>query len=93
MLGATIENISASFILPYANCDLNLTTTELGLFSSMPFCGIVVTAYFWGFLADTIGRRRVILFASFLTFFSSFLSGFMTNTFLLILSRFFVGCL
>lgn len=35
LMGATIENISVSFVLPYANCDLHLTTTEQGLVSSI----------------------------------------------------------
>lgn len=46
-MGATVENISISFVLPNANCDLKLTTTEQGLVSSIAFLGIVVSSHFW----------------------------------------------
>lgn len=54
IMGATIENISIAFVLPYANCDLNMTTTELGLVSSIAFFGIVISSHFWGFVHTSI---------------------------------------
>lgn len=93
MVGATIENIVGSFILPYANCELHMSTAEAGLFSSVPFMGIVCSSHLWGFLADTCGRLKVMRYASFLAFVCSFLSAFMTDTVLWMISRFFVGVL
>lgn len=92
-MGATIENISIAFVLPYANCDLNMTTTELGLVSSIAFLGIVVSSHFWGFLADTWGRKKVIRLAATCALISAFLSAFATNAPLLIVLRLIVGIL
>lgn len=93
MVGATIENISASFVLPYANCELHMTTAELGLFSSVPFMGIVCSSHIWGFLADTCGRLKVMRYATFFAFVMSFISAFMVDTLFWMISRFFVGVL
>lgn len=63
IMGATIENISIAFALPYANCDLKMTTTEIGLVSSIAFLGIVVSSHFWGFMA--VRMKQLILFADY----------------------------
>lgn len=53
ILGSGIENTNISYILPYAKCDLELTTGEQGLLSAISYFGIVFTSHMWGFLADT----------------------------------------
>lgn len=93
IMGATIENLSLAFVLSYANCDLNMSTTELGLTSSIPFFGIIVSSHFWGFMADTWGRKNVMRLCSICSVISSILSAFATNAPLLILLRCFVGIL
>lgn len=93
MMGAQIENISVAFMLPYANCDLNMTTTEQGLVSSIAFLGIVLSSHFWGFLADTWGRKKVIHLCAICAFISAFSSAFTINAATLILFRFIVGIL
>lgn len=57
------ENIGISFLIPAAQCDLNLSTADKGLLSGMVSLGIMVSSLFWGFLADTRGRRFTILVA------------------------------
>lgn len=92
-MGTVLENVCVSYILPYAKCDLKLTTSEQGLLSSISFLGIVCTSHFWGFLADTIGRRKVMRIAAFFGFVFSFLSAFAMNTTMLIVFRFLSGAL
>lgn len=53
VLGSAIENTNISYILPYAKCDLELTTQQQGLLSAISYLGIVFTSHLWGFLADT----------------------------------------
>lgn len=93
LLGSAVENTSVSYILPYAKCDLKLTTEEQGLLSAVSYLGIVFTSHFWGFLADTWGRQKVLRVAAIGAFIFSFSSAFAVNTVSMILLRFFAGAL
>lgn len=93
MAGANVDGFILSFVLPYVKCDLKLSLAEQGTLNSVPFAGLVLTSYFWGFLLDTCGRKRIISLASFGGFVFSFLSGFVTNIYLLLLLRFLSGAL
>lgn len=59
-----MDVISMSFILPSAQCDLHLNTQTKGWLNSIIFIGMMVGAYFWGSLADTMGRKRVLIVIS-----------------------------
>lgn len=88
-----LETAAMGFILPIAQCDLNLTNQDKGVLSAISFAGIITSSHLWGFLADTKGRRRVIrptLLAGFIvTLFSSF-----SHTFwVMVLLRFINGFL
>lgn len=93
VLGSVVENINISYILPYARCDLELTTTEQGLLNSVSFLGIVVSSHFWGFMADTWGRQKVIRIALLGGFICSILSAGAMNVSVLLVLRFLVGLL
>lgn len=93
IMGAALENVNLSYVLPYAKCDLKLSLAEQGVLTSVSFLGIVSTSYFWGFLADTWGRQKVLCVAGLCGFCLSFSSGFATNTTFLIILRFLAGAL
>lgn len=93
IMGAAVENVNISYISPYAKCDLKLTIAQQGVLSSVSFLGIVSTSYFWGFLADTWGRQKVLSVAAFGGFFFSLLSAFATNTEAVISLRFLAGAM
>lgn len=93
ILGSAIENTCISYIMPYAKCDLNLTTSEQGLLSAVSYLGIVFTSHIWGFLADTWGRQKVLRVAATGAFIFSFSSAFAVNTLSMILLRFTAGAL
>lgn len=93
MMGAQIENISIAFVLPYANCDLNMTLAEQGLVSSIAFLGIVISSHFWGFMCDTWGRQKVIRLCSACALLGALSSAFAINATTLILLRLCVGIL
>lgn len=90
-MGAALENVNISYILSYAKCDLKLSIGEQGVLTSVSFLGIVSTSYFWGFLADTWGRQKVLSVAALSGFCFSFISAFATNTSILISLRFLSG--
>lgn len=61
-----MDVISMSFILPSAQCDLDLNTQTKGWLNSIIFIGMMVGAYVWGSIADTVGRRKVLIVISFM---------------------------
>jgi VNT family MFS transporter (synaptic vesicle glycoprotein 2) len=79
-----LEATSIGMVLPIAECELNLSNTHKGFLGSISYIGIIVSSHFWGFMADTRGRRKVLVpalfFASFFTLISSFATSFWTLT-------------
>ncbi|XP_076251962.1 synaptic vesicle glycoprotein 2B-like isoform X3 [Rhynchophorus ferrugineus] len=59
-LSVQSETAVMSYIIPMAVCDLNLTSNQKGLLNSMAFLGMVLSGFFWGFLVDTLGRRKML---------------------------------
>ncbi|CRK91005.1 CLUMA_CG004693, isoform A [Clunio marinus] len=90
-----LETVSINFVLPVAQCDLNLTNSNKGILSAVGFIGIIISSHLWGFLADTRGRKFVIvptLFIAFLiTVVSSFAKSFWFMVFLRFLNGFFIS--
>ncbi|XP_067008347.2 synaptic vesicle glycoprotein 2B isoform X2 [Anabrus simplex] len=52
-----------SFVLPAAQCDFDMTSEDKGWLTAAPMLGMVVGSYFWGCLADTQGRKYVLVAA------------------------------
>lgn len=77
--------------MPQIRCDLNLSTAEQGLLSSISYLGIVSSSHIWGFLADTWGRQKVLRLTTFGGFVTCFASAFAWNTWSLIFLRFVGG--
>lgn len=45
IMGASLENMSIGYVMPYAKCDLNLTPSEQGVLAAISYLGIVSTSY------------------------------------------------
>jgi MFS transporter, VNT family, synaptic vesicle glycoprotein 2 len=88
-----LETVSINFILPVAQCDLNLTTSDKGVLSAVGFIGIIVSSHLWGFLADTRGRKTVIVPTLFIAFGITIVSSFVSNFKFLVVLRFLNGFL
>ncbi|XP_068578940.1 synaptic vesicle glycoprotein 2C [Cebidichthys violaceus] len=56
-----VEILCVSFLLPTARCDLQLSSSDMGLLTASIFLGMMVGGYTWGYLADQRGRRRVLV--------------------------------
>lgn len=75
LMGMIMQSLALGYILPAAQCDLELTLQLRGWLSAIPFLAIILTSYFWGWLADTQGRRPVMLFSMLISaIFSAFAS-------------------
>lgn len=61
VLAMAMETFGTSYVATACACDLRLSTATKGLVSAMPMLGIVLSSHLWGWLADTRGRRFVLL--------------------------------
>ncbi|XP_050667071.1 synaptic vesicle glycoprotein 2B [Leptidea sinapis] len=86
-----MDVISMSFILPSAQCDLNLTTQTKGWLNSIIFIGMMVGAYAWGSVADSLGRKRVLIVISIINGLAIVASSFSQNYELFMFFRFVNG--
>ncbi|KAL3883756.1 hypothetical protein ACJMK2_029988 [Sinanodonta woodiana] len=58
-----VEILSVSFMLPSAECDLNLSSADKGWLNAIVFVGMMVGGYFWGSMADRAGRRSILMWS------------------------------
>lgn len=88
-----LETVNINFVLPVAQCDLNMTTENKGMLSGIAFIGIIVSSHFWGFMADTRGRKAVMVPTLFIAFAITIASSFTKSFWLLVFLRFLNGVL
>lgn len=86
-----MDVISMSFILPSAQCDLDLSTQTKGWLNSIIFIGMMVGAYAWGSVADTLGRKKVLIVISIVNGIAIVASSFSQNFEMFMLFRFING--
>ncbi|KAJ8730623.1 hypothetical protein PYW08_002036 [Mythimna loreyi] len=77
LMAAILEPVGYSFVLPAAMCDLEMTDSQRGFIASIPYIGIVITSFPWGYLVDTRGRKPVLIYSSLLAGLFGIASGFM----------------
>lgn len=94
ILGCVVlETVGINFVLPVAQCDLDLSTRDKGVLSAIGFVGMIVSSHLWGFLADTRGRKTVIVPTLFIAFVITIISSFAKSFWFLVLMRFLNGFL
>lgn len=93
MASAYIELTSVNFILPIAQCDLDLSTSDKGILSAIGYVGLILSSHFWGFLADTKGRKATLVPSLVLAFTTTLVTSFVNNFWLLVFLRFLNGFL
>lgn len=91
LLASVNESICIGMFVPSAKCDLEFTNFEQGLLNSVGFLGVLVSSHFWGFLADTWGRKKVLQIGVLLGCVFSILSSLSLTVWTIIALRFCVG--
>jgi hypothetical protein len=56
-----VEILCVSFILPSADCDLDLTPLMKGVLTAIIFFGMMIGGYMWGCLGDSLGRKNTLV--------------------------------
>ncbi|XP_057356641.1 synaptic vesicle glycoprotein 2A isoform X2 [Manis pentadactyla] len=90
-----VEVFVVGFVLPSAEKDMCLSDSNKGMLGLIVYLGMLVGAFFWGGLADRLGRRQCLLISlsvnSVFAFFSSFVQGYGTFLFCRLLSGVGIG--
>ena len=55
-----VDTLCLGFVIPLAECDLQLDTFRKGLLTSASFFGIATASHVSGFLTDSWGRKKAI---------------------------------
>lgn len=92
-MAVIIEGLNMGFVLPLAKCDLAITATQQGIINAIGFISFVLASYFWGLMADTIGRIKILRISLAMSFLFCTLSSFSWNSDSLLWTRFVAGIL
>ncbi|XP_024945351.1 synaptic vesicle glycoprotein 2B [Cephus cinctus] len=80
-----------SFVLPAAQCDLQMDSTSKGYLTASPMLGMVIGSYIWGCLADTKGRKIVLIATLLMDGIVGIVSSFVQYYWVFLAFRFFNG--
>jgi len=86
-----IEILCISFLLPSAECDLELTGARKGNLTLILFVGMLIGGYIWGSLADIFGRRNILINAMLVNAAACIASSFSQDYYTFLTLRFFSG--
>ncbi|PSN56139.1 hypothetical protein C0J52_03326 [Blattella germanica] len=85
------DTTTMSYVLPSAECDLNLSNFNKGVLNSVVYAGMISSAFLWGFLSDTFGRWKLLFAGYFLLATIMILSSFSQVFWVLTIFKFFGG--
>ncbi|CAH0673774.1 unnamed protein product [Spodoptera exigua] len=86
-----LSTTTLSFVLPAAEYDFHLSSSDKGRLTATPLIGMCVGSYFWGNLADARGRKKAIIGALLLDALAAFLSSVVQSFPAFLACRFFSG--
>ncbi|KAJ8669105.1 hypothetical protein QAD02_000364 [Eretmocerus hayati] len=88
---SVLDTSTASMIVPAAGCDLDLTFLRKGVLNAVVYAGMISSAFLWGFIADTFGRKPLVFYGYLLDAILNMFSGFSQNFFVLAAFKFACG--
>ncbi|XP_023013525.2 synaptic vesicle glycoprotein 2B [Leptinotarsa decemlineata] len=90
-LSQAFEQMTLSFVIPIAQCDLHLTLEDKGMLNAIAFAGMISSGFVSGYLCDFFGRRKMIIIGHTLQAFFTILAS-LSQTFpMLMAAKFFSG--
>ncbi|XP_067013217.2 synaptic vesicle glycoprotein 2B [Anabrus simplex] len=91
LMSTIVEMLSTGYVLPSAECDLGISTQLKGIVNAIAFLGMLFSSHLWGFLADTKGRRKILILTLVMDGLCTVLSSLSHHVWLLMVFRFFNG--
>lgn len=58
---SNLDTSALSFAFPAASCELKLTSYDRGILNGTIYAGMIGSAFLWGYLSDTYGRRKLLI--------------------------------
>ncbi|NXF06181.1 SV2C protein, partial [Smithornis capensis] len=86
-----VEVFVVGFVLPSAETDMCIPNSGSGWLGNIVYLGMMVGAFFWGGLADKVGRRQSLLICMSVNGFFAFLSSFVQGYGFFLFCRLFSG--
>ncbi|CAG9856907.1 unnamed protein product [Phyllotreta striolata] len=62
-----LNTVELSYVLPVAQCDLELSLEDKGFLNGAMFAGMITSGLFWGYISDALGRKRIIVYGYLVT--------------------------
>ncbi|CAH2042667.1 unnamed protein product, partial [Iphiclides podalirius] len=90
--GVLVTN-TTPYILPIAECDLNMSLLQKGLLNAVPYIGMTLVSIIAGFLTDTFGRKIFLVSGFGGLFLFSVVAGSSQTYEVLVMAKFFEGIL
>lgn len=88
---SVFDTKTMSYVAPVAQCDLELSLEDKGLLNAITYIGILSSGFIWGFLADTYGRKRLLVLCYLLDTVFIFLAGISQNFTMLLVTKYLAG--
>ncbi|CAH2040144.1 unnamed protein product, partial [Iphiclides podalirius] len=92
IMGMAFEIFSVSYLVPASACELETVSSQQGMMAGTPMFGIIVSSHFWGYMADTKGRRRILCWCLSLGFCTGALATLSPNWIVFTLLKFASSC-
>ncbi|XP_038220267.1 synaptic vesicle glycoprotein 2A-like [Zerene cesonia] len=84
---------AASYIFTRAHCDMELKLLDMGTVNAITYGGMIASAMLWGFLSDTLGRRKILVWGFFCSGLVEITAAMSQNFTMLLVTRFASGFL
>ncbi|XP_064212298.1 synaptic vesicle glycoprotein 2C [Tribolium castaneum] len=85
------ETTTMSYVFPAAQCDLSLTLENKGFLNAITYIGMISSAFVWGYLCDTLGRKKLLAIGLFLDGIFVLMSASSQNATILMIAKFLGG--
>ncbi|XP_063226481.1 uncharacterized protein LOC134533129 [Bacillus rossius redtenbacheri] len=89
--GVVFQLYVTSYLLPSVQCDFKINAQEKGLLTSISYIGVMLGSYLWGLLADTRGRKTVLVATLLLDAVCGVISSFAPSFYVFLALRFLNG--
>lgn len=93
IVAAVLVGSSTSYVLPVAECDLEMTLLGKGLLAAAPYTGMLFSSVIGGFLTDAFGRKIFLVLGNLGIFIFTLISASSGTFEILVSAKFFEGVL